>query len=38
VTPGGKEMLRQAMLDKQWRWKGVGAWRRAGTAKRSGPV
>ncbi|QCE10151.1 hypothetical protein DEO72_LG10g1377 [Vigna unguiculata] len=38
VAPGGKGVLRQAVLGKQWRWKGVGAWRRAGTTRRSGPV
>jgi len=38
VAPGGKGVLRQAALEKQWRWKSAGAWRWAGTARRSGPV
>jgi len=38
VAPGGKGVLRQATLKKLWRWKSAGAWRWAGTARRSGPV
>ena len=38
VAPGGKGVLCQAALEKQWRWKSADAWRWAGTARRSGPV